>query len=145
MKLRKVYLINPKLQLSLIAMAALISVSGSVMLQFFFTQYFSDVTNSLQAAGIAGSHPLAQYMILQQEKMQKLLVAVGIISLVLNVIVLTWISHRIAGPLYRIHVSMENILQGTQTWPVAVRKNDFFKPTAALLEKIRQRGLKDPS
>lgn len=145
MKLRKVYLINPKLQLSLIAVAAVISLLGSVILQFFFVQYFSGVSASLQVAGISADHPISQYMLLQKEKMQGILVAVGIVSLVLNVIILTWISHRIAGPVYRLHVSMENLLKGTQTWPVAVRKNDFFKPTAALLEKIRQRGLKDPS
>ncbi len=143
MKPRTKYLVNPKLQLSIVGIAVLISVCSFFILEVFFLQYWSEITANLKVAGIGDDHPLAKYLLLQQDRLQKVVVAVGIISAFVNVVVLAWFSQRIAGPIYRLHLSMQSLLAGTQNSEIKVRKNDFFKDTAALLEKIRQRGIRD--
>jgi len=45
------------------------------------------------------------------------------------------LSHRIAGPLYRIERELDEILAGKRHGPIKLRKNDEFK---ALVEKINR-------
>lgn len=46
-------------------------------------------------------------------------------------------SHRVAGPLYRIHKNIDEMARGEDIPPVVLRKNDEFKDLAASLEKLR--------
>ncbi|MBP2676517.1 MAG: exported protein of unknown function, MCP-like, partial [Deltaproteobacteria bacterium] len=47
-----------------------------------------------------------------------------------------FLSHRIAGPIYRINAVLRNLIAGEQTEKVTFRKNDCFLPTAELLEQL---------
>lgn len=46
-------------------------------------------------------------------------------------------SHRIAGPIYRIRVSLDRMLAGDYEFKIKVRKNDFYGNIADKLEQLR--------
>jgi hypothetical protein len=48
-------------------------------------------------------------------------------------------SHRMAGPIYRIRVSLDRILSGDYDFNIKVRKNDFFVNIIDKLEALRQK------
>jgi hypothetical protein len=47
-------------------------------------------------------------------------------------------SHRMAGPIYRIRVSLDRILQKDYDFKIKVRKTDFYVNIVEQLEKLRQ-------
>jgi len=49
------------------------------------------------------------------------------------------ISHRIAGPIYRINEVLRKMIGGEFPDSVTFRKNDYFQETAALLETLSKR------
>lgn len=51
-----------------------------------------------------------------------------------------WLSHRIAGPVYRINTVLRQLLDGNPPPGVGLRKGDFFHETAALLDELVRRG-----
>ncbi|MCG8569213.1 MAG: hypothetical protein MJB14_03660 [Spirochaetes bacterium] len=46
-------------------------------------------------------------------------------------------SHRIAGPIYRIRISLDRMLAGDFDFKIQVRKKDFFIPIVEKLEQLR--------
>lgn len=46
-------------------------------------------------------------------------------------------SHRMAGPIYRLRVSLERMLSGDLNFQIRVRKTDFFVNVVKKLEKLR--------
>lgn len=47
-----------------------------------------------------------------------------------------YFTNRIAGPLYRLKVQMENLIAGKDVGELEFRKNDYFKELAALFNQI---------
>lgn len=47
-------------------------------------------------------------------------------------------SHRMAGPIYRMRVSLDRMLTGDLDFVIRVRKNDFFQNIVERLEKFRK-------
>ena len=47
-----------------------------------------------------------------------------------------WLSHRIAGPIYRINFVLQTMLNGEYPNRVTLRQGDHFHPTAKLLEAL---------
>lgn len=49
------------------------------------------------------------------------------------------VSHRIAGPIYRINAVLQTMLQGEYPENVTLRKGDHFQETAGLLEQLSRK------
>jgi hypothetical protein len=47
-----------------------------------------------------------------------------------------------AGPIYRIRVSLDRMLSGDNDFIIKVRKNDFFQNIVDKLEQLRQQIIK---
>lgn len=54
------------------------------------------------------------------------------------------LSRRIAGPVYRINTVLEQLLRNERPERVTFRKNDWFQPTAELLERLAEKLLGSP-
>jgi len=48
-------------------------------------------------------------------------------------------THKMAGPIYRMRVSLDRIISGDNNFVIKVRKNDFFINIIERLEKLRQK------
>jgi methyl-accepting chemotaxis protein len=70
---------------------------------------------------------------------------VGILLLTVMVfafILAVYYLHRLAGPVYRIEKTLNDMAEGKEVSPVVLRKQDFFKSLAEALNKIieQQKG-----
>jgi len=70
---------------------------------------------------------------------------VGILLLTVMVFAFTlavYYLHRLAGPVYRIEKTLNDMAEGKEVSPVVLRKKDFFKSLAESLNKIieQQKG-----
>lgn len=50
-----------------------------------------------------------------------------------------FISHRIAGPIYRINATLQKMREGEYPDKVALRRGDFFHETAELLQDLSRK------
>lgn len=141
---RKNYLINPRLQLSVLAVSLALSFLLCATAYAFFSLYFGNLQEALAAAGIGPGHPLHEYLLIQKSKLESILATVSALMLVFNTVVLSVLTHRIAGPVYRMHRAMESLLRGEGQKHFKLREGDFFRDTAAQLDEICRRGLRDP-
>ncbi len=66
------------------------------------------------------------------------LVLTGVILILIISIYSLFFSHRMAGPIYRMRVSLDRILQGDSDFKIKVRKSDFYVNVIEKLEKLRQ-------
>jgi hypothetical protein len=72
------------------------------------------------------------------------LLLTGVALIVIISIYSLFFSHRMAGPVYRVNVSLDKLLEGEKDFKIRVRKNDFFVDIVEKLEKLRKKmGGKD--
>ncbi len=58
------------------------------------------------------------------------------LSLLLIWVVALELSHRIAGPLYRMEKDLDDRIKGLKQGPIILRKNDELKPLAEKINKL---------
>lgn len=63
----------------------------------------------------------------------------GIVLVLVISIFSLFFSHRMAGPIYRLRISLDKMLSGDNDFKIRVRKNDFFVNIIERLEKLRQK------
>lgn len=67
------------------------------------------------------------------------LILAGIFLIVIISIYSLFFSHRMAGPIYRIRISLDRMLQNDYDFKIKVRKTDFYITIVEQLEKLRQK------
>jgi hypothetical protein len=70
------------------------------------------------------------------------LIATAVILILVISIYSLFFSHRMAGPIYRIRVSLDRLLTGDYDFKIQVRKKDFFINIVNKLEELRQQIIK---
>ncbi|MCK4799235.1 MAG: hypothetical protein KAT05_17815 [Spirochaetes bacterium] len=63
----------------------------------------------------------------------------GVALIIIISIFSLFFSHRMAGPIYRMRVSLDRMLAGDNDFKVRIRKNDFFVNIVDRLEQLRQK------
>lgn len=142
LKIRTQYLVAPKIQLTMIAIPIITHLICFIIALVFLSIYYQDILNVFKQVGINPEHPIYQYISLQKSKVVYIFALTLMVGFLINIIVLTWVTHKIVGPIYRLRKSMEGLLNNEEIRPVKLRKGDFFSEDAELLEQIRIRGLK---
>ena len=66
------------------------------------------------------------------------LLLTGIILIIIISIYSLFFSHRMAGPIYRLRVSLDRMLSGDFNFKILIREKDFFTNIVQKLEKLRQ-------
>ena len=124
--LRKKYLINPKFQFFMISFALFQFVS-TVGFLFLLNSYFFNRFNVMGIdSGIPSNHAYFKFLSEQQIVFNH---AVLLTSIVIGIVIMTsvlFISHKIAGPLYRLTKHFKEIADGKDLKEIQFRKNDFF-------------------
>ena len=123
--LRKVILINRNFQLSLLFK---ISLMGVLIEGIFYSAnfyFFKKMEDQAIQAGLNPDYIFFQYLDTQKVLMNK----VFLISTILTIVVIVWgglyLSHKVAGPLYRLTQHMKNF-NINNIEPVKFRKGDYF-------------------
>jgi len=123
---RSIYLVNPKFQLSFSFKICLLVFISSLI--YPFTIY--DLLTNFISFAAQKSPELAQQF---QDKRQALIVILSLWQLgftVLVFIICIFISHKIAGPLYKLQKFFQSYREGNSLGQLYFRKGDYFPELA---------------
>lgn len=127
---RKVYLINPKFQLKfavyLCLMAAFV-ISIYYMANWYFLNSFIEKG---QDVGLPSNHIYFQFIADQARFMHIIFAVSSFCAFFALTVIGIWLSHRVAGPLHRLHKHMVKVTKGGKLTKVKFRKKDYFPEIA---------------
>jgi methyl-accepting chemotaxis protein len=134
---RKRYVIAARFQIKYILYILLFLYVGAAIAGY--TVYFSTWTTLGEK--LAGVYPRGRLMFIFKQSNLILMVRLLLVSPIFIVIGVI-LSHRVAGPIYRIGKYIETLMLGDYSRGLALRKNDEFKPLAVKMTELCKK-LKD--
>lgn len=137
---RKVLLINPAFQLRVLAFFGGISVV--TILSFFAANryFFSAFMNKGRALGLSSDHVFFQFIADQQHTMDIVTLAISISIMTFLFISGLILSHRVAGPLYKLTKHLNEIKDGKPAELISFRKNDYFQELVTAINGVIRRS-----
>ncbi|MBT3984116.1 MAG: methyl-accepting chemotaxis protein [Bacteriovoracaceae bacterium] len=133
---RKVLLINPRFQLIFllyILVCAVLIIGIFSIGNLLFFKGFMDTGMSL---GLAKEPSFFEFVSAQRQSMNTFLLSLSLMVTAVMGIIGLYISHRVAGPLYRLKIHMDQISEGGERTGVKFRKGDFFTELASSFNKM---------
>ena len=123
---RKVYFINPKFQLSFMLFSALTSLLG-ISIFFVSIKYFFWTFENMGAKfGIPENHIFFKFISDQNHNMNVIFFIASVMVLLISIVGSLLLSHRVAGPIYRMTAHLKDISSKKELKEVKFRKGDFF-------------------
>ncbi len=139
---RRKYIVNPRFQYTLMISLILMALMGLVCM--FITQYFffGEFEALAERMGFPETHQFVVFIEHQKTSLIKLFIFASIINAFFIGLMGMFLSHNVAGPIYRIITSLEGMKAGSKPQKIKIRKNDMFQelPEAinSAMEKIHQ-------
>ena len=127
---RKVLLINPRFQISIIAFMAGVSAVATGIFYVGACYCFWRFRSMGQAIGLPKEHVFFRFISEQEIFVNWGFLIVGAVAIIFIVGCGVFISHRVAGPLYRLQKHMGRVASGETIAPVAFRDMDYFPELA---------------
>ncbi len=124
-KSRFVYLINPKFQLTMIGYSVALAFSIILIIYLFQGYYYNHMANVGVELGLEQGHPFYQIIAEQKEVMDKFYLFMSLAIFVLVFTIVTYVSHQIAGPMYRLKMYFDK--REMDLRKLSFRKKDFFQ------------------
>ena len=139
---RKNYLINPKFQIQFLSY--MIGAAAITFVIFYSAKiiFFLKIQQYLTSIGIPPTHTLYEFLAKQSKSMDVLFLIAGTIELALLAVFGILLSHKIAGPLYRLYHDMVHNAEGNTPKTVRFRKGDYFLELADAHNRQLERFIK---
>jgi len=138
LNLRKVILINKKFQLSVLLSFAILILIVELLFYFATVYFFKCMQDDAIVAGLSPNHIFFSYLNNQKYLMQNIFILTACISTLIIFLGGIYLSHRIAGPLYRLTKHFQNSsLSNVQQ--IKFRKNDYFPEIEKAFNEFIQR------
>lgn len=123
---RKQLLVNPDFQLSFIAYMLGIALSCMAVLYYSHSYYFWKFIEKGQSIGLAEDHAYFQFIKNQHDSMNLIFYVTAFLTFSIIMIGGLYISHRVAGPIYKLKKHMLSKKGG----PIRFRQKDYFQDLA---------------
>jgi hypothetical protein len=124
---RKVYLINPDFQLKITGYFILLAVIN-IAVFYGCVYYFFDIFQSKGIEiGLPKNHVFFMFIEDQMTQMNSVFIIMAILTAVILLIAGVLISHRIAGPMYRLNQDLRMMAEKKELRSLRFRKKDFFQ------------------
>ena len=140
---RSHYLINSKLQLSLVfyfmMIGVAVGVGGYWQLSCAIQGAITGINEGIPGIDVQSLPLLLESLKIDLLRQQAISSIAGLVTIFLGGIL---ISHRIAGPLYRIESAMKAYLEKGDQSEVHLRKNDFAGSLAVLYNQLIKKASK---
>ena len=124
---RKILLINPNFQLTFLAYMLGFSVVAIGVFYIANLYFFA----KFQAMGVSvhlpPDHVFFQFLDGQKHTMNMVFLVTAFVSFLALTLGGLFLSHRVSGPLHRLHQHMLDVAAGKTTGEVQFRKGDFFQ------------------
>jgi len=128
--IRTKYLINPSFQITFIIYFLII---GIIALMIFYSSnlyFFKTLTNEGIQLDLPSDHVYFELLVSQKHLMNKIFLITSVIFFILISLLGIFISHRIAGPIYKMTKKLNSFNGVDDLCEIQFRKRDFFKELA---------------
>jgi methyl-accepting chemotaxis protein len=122
---RKSFIINKKFQYSLIGYFLFLSLVMSAINFLGIWYFFSSIKEQAFIANLPGDHVFIDFLSHQKTILLSIFFIVSALTFLVVFFLGVMISHKIAGPLYRLKKHLESTSTKTVS-PVEFRKGDYF-------------------
>lgn len=132
---RKKFLINPKLQLTVIGFNLTLAFLAIGVIYAENVYLFKKFTGA-DFPDMEADPIILQMIQEEQVKMNIVFAITSIFVLCLLVVGGLILSNRIAGPIYRLHKHMSDVVEGKTVDDVVFRKKDYFQEVAQTFNRV---------
>ncbi len=127
---RRTFLINPKFQLSFLAYTVGISLVTIGVFYAADAYFFWKFSQLGQGLGLPSNHVFFEFLNEQRSTKNFYYAITACVTLSSLVIWGLLLSHRVAGPLFRLQKHANSVAEGRTSSDVHFRKGDFFQEVA---------------
>jgi hypothetical protein len=141
-------LINPKFQWTLIGYAAFIATLILLSVYGLFSFGFHEFVNIGNQAGLPADHVYFQFIKMQEQTFLRVIFAMALLVGLILIAGGLVISHKIAGPIYRMQKELDEMAREAASnhpvlRPIKFRKGDFFPELADSYNNFVEKYLKN--
>lgn len=132
---RSQFLIDPKVQGRVVASLALVAIVGAVAICGSVYSYHRQVALVLESGTVAPEVLASEF----RNMTSSLMLRLGVILVIMTASFVAMgfvITHRIAGPLYKLRLELQRMLQGEDINPIRFRKDDEFQDLPDLINRL---------
>lgn len=129
--LRKKWIVHLPFQSNIILFGVSVAVVALGFAYVAILVFFWKCYDVLQAVGIGVGHPVYRFLVEQQNYLGFIFSIAAFCSIVVGAFIGLVISHRVAGPLKRLHDQLLEMSAGCVPRSIEFRKDDYFKELAA--------------
>jgi len=137
--MRRNYFSNPRLQLTLIFGATGLAVISMTILLTLAILAKSHMENYATGLNLAANHPALAFIAEREREFDNMCIAIAAIQFVVFIVAAFFVSHRIAGPMYRLQRHLEDVGAGKEPTDVRYRKGYLFQSLAEACNKVMAR------
>jgi len=134
--IRKRYFVNPRLQLQLVFGANILALISAGLIMTLNLYTHAHLENYISSLGTPPGPGLSRFLAERQGDFDRICLVIGLVQFVLFNATAIFLSHRIAGPLYRLERHLDAFAAGTETGDVRFRRGDFYQPLAETCNKV---------
>ncbi len=127
MNRRKSFLINPNFQINVISKVVILALINNLIFFTAVRYFFKDLQATALKIGLPKNHIFFTFLESQYIDMLWLIFIASFISFCLIVVFGVLISHKIAGPLYRLSQDLISMSEGEGAREILFRKGDYFQ------------------
>lgn len=132
---RTKFIINPGFQWRFIiymtGIALIILAISYFSNQFFFSE-FEKLADQMH---FPSEHPYREFLSIQKAKLHSVFATAAIITIFFMIVASAYYSHKIAGPIYRIIKSLNEISSTRNQKEIVIREDDFFQELPDAINK----------
>ena len=133
---RRVLLINPKFQLTFLAYMLIIAATVILVLFASNLYFFKRCYDGAVAMGLSADHEYFGFIDSQKTTMMWIFLAAAGVTFVNLLFWGMYLSHRVAGPIYRLTRYVEDIADGKIKGELSFRKKDYFPELADAINRF---------
>lgn len=119
---RSVFLINPSFQVKFSLIFTAVLLVSSLVYPLIFLDFFDQI--------VSNNPGITANVVTAKKELLLFLIPVQILFAILVFIFSVFMTHKIAGPLYKLKNHLFDIRQGTEITPLEFRKGDHFHDVA---------------
>lgn len=135
------FLVLPGFQIRFMMYIIAFAFFGIVVLYASNLLYFDRLVSEGQQLGLPPDHIYFEFVDQQRGVLNSTFMAVAAFVFGALILVGLVLSHKIAGPIYRIQVYLQEVREtGVASRPLAFRDGDFFPEVAELIEELMERA-----
>lgn len=139
---RSIILIDRPFQLGVLTYFFIIAAFQAMIIAVASYFAFSGFKTEFAQMGVHQGHEFFKFLEYQESTMMLVIVIACLIQFSFVFVMGIFITHRIAGPIYRLKKYLSEMKPGQDIRPLGFRENDYFQEVPPLLnEFLRNQGI----